>query len=89
MPAIKVKVVKSCEQVQAFTKKFGVRNRQEAQQTPGGGGGGGLLYFFCIRRLGPSIYRSPPKKYQKFQAPQKNIWNFYNPKKYPDSVYLP
>ena len=25
------------------------------------GGGGGTLIFFCIRRLGPSIYPSPPK----------------------------
>ena len=50
---------------------------------------GGTLICFCIRRLGPSIYPSPPKKYQKFQVPPKNIWNFCNPKKYPDSVYLP
>ena len=27
-----------------------------------------------------------PKKYQEFQAPQTNIWNFSNPKKYPNSV---
>ena len=38
------------------------------------GGGGGVLQFFRIRRLGPSIYRSPKKKkYLDFQAPQKNI----------------
>ena len=37
---------------------------------PGGGGGG--VHFFFIRRLGPSIYHSPPK-YQEFQAPQKII----------------
>ena len=49
---------------------------------------GGYSIFFCIRRLGPSIYRSPPK-YQEFQAPQKNIWNFSNPKKYPNSVPWP
>ena len=30
-----------------------------------------------------------PKKYQKFQAPPKNILNICNPKKYPDSEYLP
>ena len=34
---------------------------------------GGYSNFFHIRRLGPSIYRSPQKKYQDFQAPQKNI----------------
>ena len=38
----------------------------------GGGGGGGYSHFFDIRRLGPSIYRSP----------QKNIRNFKHPKKY-------
>ena len=30
------------------------------------GGGGGYSQFFYIRRLGPSIYSSPPKKYQEF-----------------------
>ena len=45
---------------------------------------GGTLIFIRIRRLGPSIYRSP-KKYQEFQAPKKDIWNFSNPpKKYPN-----
>ena len=29
-------------------------------------GGGGYSQFFYIRRLGPSIYSSPPKKYQEF-----------------------
>ena len=37
----------------------------------GPGGGGGYSYFSRIRRLGPSIYRSP----------SKNIWNFKYPKK--------
>ena len=40
-------------------------------------GGGGTLFVF-IRRLGPSTYRSP-LKYQDFQAPPKNIWNFNHP----------
>ena len=40
----------------------------------GGGGGGGPIH---------------PKKYQEFQAPPKNIWNFSNPKKYPHSVPWP
>ena len=40
-------------------------------QSQGGGGGGGTLIFFFIRRLAPSIYRSP-QKYQEFQAPPKN-----------------
>ena len=49
--------------------------------------GGGYSNFFGIRRLGPSIYRSPQKKkYQEFQEPQKNIRNLSNPKKYPNSV---
>ena len=44
--------------------------------------GGYSNFFFFIRRLGPSIYYST-RKYQEFQAPQKDIWNFSNPKKYP------
>ena len=36
------------------------------------GGGGGYSHFFDKRRLGPSIYHTPPKKNQEFQAPQKN-----------------
>ena len=39
----------------------------------GAQGGGGTLIFSRIRRLGPSIYHSPQKKYQEFQAPPKNI----------------
>ena len=31
--------------------------------------------FFLIRRLGPSIYRTP-KKYQEFQAPPKTYLKF-------------
>ena len=34
-------------------------------------GGGGTLIFFRIRRLGPSIYRSPPKNIRNFKHPQK------------------
>ena len=45
--------------------------RVPALPPPQGGGGGGYSNFFLIRRLGPSTYRSPPKKYQEFQAPQK------------------
>ena len=30
-----------------------------------------------------------PQKYQEFQTPKKNIWNFSNPKKYPNSVPWP
>ena len=36
------------------------------------GGGGGTLSFFFIRRIGPSIYRLPPK----------NIGNIKHPRKY-------
>ena len=43
----------------------------QVQRTAVPGGGGGTLIFFRIRRLGPSIYRSP----------QKNIRNFKHPKK--------
>ena len=35
---------------------------------------GEYSHFFFIRRLGPSIFRSPPKKYQEFQAPQKKTF---------------
>ena len=45
--------------------------------------GGGVLSFFFIRRLGPSIYRSPPKNYQEFQAPKNFFGNFSDPKRYP------
>ena len=34
---------------------------------------GGYSNFFCIRRLGPSIYRSPPKNIRNFKHPKKNI----------------
>ena len=37
----------------------------------GGGGGGGYSKFFLIRRLGPSIYRSPPKNIRNFKHPKK------------------
>ena len=38
------------------------------------GGGGGYSIFFRLRRLGPSIYRSPQKqKNQEFHAPQKYL----------------
>ena len=55
-------------------------------------GGGGVLSFSFIRRLGPSIYcslqkKKKKKKNQEFQAPQKNILDFSNPKKYPHSVH--
>ena len=34
-------------------------------------GSGGYSIFFRIRRLGPSIYRSPPKNIRNFKYPQK------------------
>ena len=40
--------------------------------TQGGGGGGGTLIFFFIRRLGPSIYRSPQNDIRNFKH-AKNI----------------
>ena len=40
----------------------------------------GDSHFYFIRRLGPSIYRSPPKKYQEFQAPPKKIIILATPK---------
>ena len=52
------------------------------------GAQGGYSNFFRIRRLGPSIYRSPPKISGISNTP-KNIWNFSNPKKYPNSVPWP
>ena len=45
-------------------------------------GGGGVLSSFLIRRLGPSIYRSPPKNIRSFKHPKKYL-KFSNPKKYP------
>ena len=45
-------------------------------------GGGGVPSFFSYAGLGPAS-TVHPKKYQQFQAPQKNIWNFGNPKRYP------
>ena len=53
----------------------------------GGGGGGGVLSFFSSYvGSGPASTLHtppPPTKYQEFQAPPKNTWNFSNPKKYP------
>ena len=46
----------------------------------GGGGGGGTLNFSSYVGLGPASALHP-KKYQEFQAPPKNIWNFSNPQK--------
>ena len=43
---------------------------------------GGYSIFFCIRRLGPSIYRSP-KKYQEFQHPKKIFEILANQKNIP------
>ena len=44
------------------------------QSQGGGGGGGGTLIFFFIRRLGPSIYRSPPLPKKKgISRTPKNI----------------
>ena len=54
----------------------------------GGGGGGGTLIFSSFVGLGPASTVTK-KKYQEYQAPPKNISNFCNPQKYPDSVYLP
>ena len=47
--------------------------------TPGGGGGGTLIFSAYVGSDPASTVH--PKKYQKFQAPQKNIWNFSNPPK--------
>ena len=67
-------------------------------KSPPGGGGGGTLIFSSYVGSDPastvhpkkiSGISSTPKKYQEFQAPQKNIWNFSNPQKYPNSVPWP
>ena len=42
---------------------------------PGVGGGRGYSHFFFIRRLGSSIYPSPPKNIKNFKHP-KNILKF-------------
>ena len=61
---------------------FYAKYRPLGKGLAGGGGGGGTLNFSSYIGSGPasSIY---PKKYQEFQAPQNNIWNLSNPKKYP------
>ena len=46
-------------------------------------GGGGTLIFSAYIGSDPASTVHPQKKYQEFQAPQKNIWNFSNPKKIP------
>ena len=49
-------------------------------------GGGGTLTFssYVGSGLASTVQPPPPqKKYQEFQAPQNNIWNFTNPQKYP------
>ena len=51
-------------------------------------GGGGTLIFSAYVGSDPAS-TIHPKKYQEFQAPQKNIWNLSNPKKYPNSVLWP
>ena len=52
-------------------------------------GGGGTLNFSSYVGSGPASTLHPPNKYQEFQAPQKYIWNFSNPKIYPHSVLWP
>ena len=58
------------------------RSEVKGTVTPGGGGGGGTLIFSAYVGSDPASALHP-KKYQKFQAPKKNISNFSNPKKYP------
>ena len=54
--------------------------------TPRGGGGGTLIFSPYIGSgLASTIH---PQKYQEFQALQKNIWNFSNPKKLSPILYL-
>ena len=50
---------------------------------PGGGGGGGVLQFLSAYVGSGPESTIHPKKYQKFQAPPKNIWNFSDPKNIP------
>ena len=51
-------------------------------------GGGGYSHFFFIRRIGPSIYRLPPKKIGNIKHPKK-IFYFFATQKYSLSVHLP
>ena len=44
---------------------------------------GGTLIFFRIRRLGPSIYCSPPKNVRNFNHPQKIFGILATPKNIP------
>ena len=43
-------------------------------------GGGGVSHISFIHRLGPSIYRSPPKNIRDFKHPQKIKFIESNPK---------
>ena len=66
-----------------FPEQVRSRVRLFADDTQGWGGG--YSNFFFVRRLGPSIYRSPPK----ISGISKIIWNFSKPKKYTNSVPWP
>ena len=56
--------------------------------TGGGGGGGGTLIFSLYVGSGAQHLPFTQKKYQEFQTPPKYIWNFGNPKKYPQFCNL-
>ena len=48
---------------------------------------GGYPHFFIIRRLGPSIFRSPPKNIRNFKHPHKYL-KFWQPRKISLILYL-
>ena len=50
---------------------------------------GGDTLFFCIRRLGPSIYHSPPKHIKNFKHPKKIFEILATQKNIPQSVHWP
>ena len=50
-----------------------------ARFTPSGRVRVGWHSFFLLRRLGPNIYRLPPKNIRKMRHAQTCIWNFSNP----------
>ena len=58
---------------------------RKALSPGGGGGGGGGTHIYCIRRLGPSIYRSP-QNIRNLKHPKLIFEFLVTPKNIPDSV---
>ena len=78
------------QQTEPNQKQLAMRTLNFRQALPPGvGGGGGSTLIFSAYVGSDPASTVHPKKYQELQAPQKNNWNFGNPKKYPNSVPWP